>query len=178
MDSFWHFLTEYWAQITVLVMALGWIIQTLVNWNLKKSEIKYSALHQQKLHEVKEFYQAYIGLHDALHGYLIKTAEGKDELKTEMRIKTIEKFRDLRISFQCIRLFVPDEDLPLFDDIKRELGDAFLEIDYFNIDKSFDAVDRETVKKLRHVRDVVFPKKLPELLSKVEASLRKHYQQK
>lgn len=176
MNKEWiELIFDNWSQITVLLGVIGFIIKTMVDLKVRKQEIKFSYLQQSKKAEVKEFYKYYLELERKLKEYLFITAQNQEDRKQEVRVELLNRWERFELSYYHVRLFLPDKDIALLDEIKKELEDIHLQVDYFQIDKSFGVTEKEMVLKLRNIRDEIFPKRLPILMKRIEDNLRKDY---
>lgn len=167
-------LRDSWSQITVLLGAAGVIIKMFIDWRVKKQEIKFHYLQQNKKSEVKEFYRHFLEFENKLKQYLFRAAQSQ-EVGWEFREELAKSWNRFNLNFYHVRLFLSDKELAVIDEIKSELDEVHLQIDYLIIDKTFGVTDKELLLALRRIRDDVFPKKIPLLMKTIEQSLRKDY---
>jgi len=85
--TWYQIVIDNWAQITVIVGVIGFIISKVIEVNIKKREIKYSKLQEKKIIEIKSFYKSYHALELALRDYLYQTEFGAHEKEIFRKIK-------------------------------------------------------------------------------------------
>lgn len=176
MDKKWYeIVIDNWAQITILLGAIGYVIKLLTNYWLKKREITFSRLQENKILEIKEFYKSYQQLELALRSYLYQTEFGDHDPEIFFKIK--ENIRDKFISFSynsmTVKLFLSSEDIETIDKINDTLESIRVDIGIWHIYKQ-SINPPEGWDKLKEIMEERLPKKLPELIKKIETSLRQN----
>ena len=166
---------ENWAQITVMIGAIGFVIKTITFYKLKKREITFSRLQENKILEIKTFYKSYQSLEIALREYLNQTKFGKHspEIFNRINENIYSKFIDFNYNVMTVKLFLESDDNKTIDEISETLKKIQLDIDKWHIYINSD-VPREEWDKLYDIMNEKFPKKLPELIKRIEDSLRKN----
>lgn len=172
-------LIEYWSQLAVLIGitigGLGFLLRLYFKWNIKKKEITFSAIRKTKIKELKNFFQNYNELERNLRSLLFATAQGRTEHLSELRNKLPEIWNQFYLSFAFLRIFLKNEEIIPFEELDKELNNIQLKLDYYRIDYDSGDYDAELIKELRHIRDEVFPKKIPNLLQAIEKNLKKDF---
>jgi len=51
-----EFLNKYWAQATVVIFAIGYVIKVILEFYIKKKEIKFNFLHTQRAEVIKQLH--------------------------------------------------------------------------------------------------------------------------
>ena len=171
------FLKDYWAQLTLLIGAIGYCVKSILDLFIKRFEIKFSNLHENRLGQIKIFYKSYLDLERKLAEYYSKTMFSKleDGARHVLRLELADCWRTFVYELKLTRLYVRSRDLELLDEIEKSLDEANKTIDMHWIDIEFGTRDKESSKKMEEIRIDLFPKKLPELLKRFENSLRKTY---
>ena len=174
MDKEWYeIVIENWSQIAILLGMIGFIIKSLTNFWLKKQEILFSRLQENKILEIKAFYKSYQKLNLELTTYLYQTRFGKHSLEifNEIKENIRKRFVDFNYNTMTVRLFLDKEDLTTIDEIESELESIAKDLNKWHADKYTENRDK-TTGLLSEIMDERLPKKLPELINKIETSLR------
>lgn len=87
-----EFIENYWAQVAIIIGIIVFIVQKSYELKLKKKEIKFSRVQENKIIEIKAFYKSYQLLEMATKEYLHQTEFGEHSEEIFDRIKkTFEK---------------------------------------------------------------------------------------
>lgn len=113
------FITDNWAQIVVVLGALGYIVKVVFDFRLKKFEIKYDLLFKLQTEKIKVFIESYDNYYNALVEDVYKVVGGSmllisfnsnmDDLNSIM----------LKNSFEC-RVYFSDNQSEMFFKISNE----------------------------------------------------------
>jgi hypothetical protein len=103
------------------------------------------------------------------------TAQGRTENASELRNQMPEIWNHFYLSFTFLRIFLKNEEIKPFEELEKELNNVQLKLDYYKMDYDAGDYDAELIKELRHIRDEVFPKKIPNLLQAIEMNLKKDF---
>jgi len=174
MEKKWYeLLIENWAQITILFGLIGYIIKSLTDFWLRKKEITFSRLQENKILELKEFYKSYQQLEIALTEYLYQTEFGEHNSKIFQKIKEniSRKFTDFNYNVMCVKLFLDNDDIDTIEEIYITIESIRKDIGKWHI-YSTSQNPPEGWDKLIEIMDERLPKKLPMLMKKIESSLR------
>lgn len=99
-----------------------------------------------------------------------------DEVERQMlQVDLAESWRTFIYELKLTRLYVDSADLKLLDEIENGLDDTNMSIDIYWIDKDLGVTDKESIQKMREIREEFFLKRIPNLLNRLEGSLRKAY---
>lgn len=171
------FLEKYWAQLTLLIGAIGYCMKSILDLFIRRYEIKFTNLQMNRLEQIKVFYKSYLELELKLRKYYYKTMHSKlDEVERQiLQIELAESWRTFIYELRLTRLYVRSTDLKLLDEIENGLDDTNKSIDIYWIDKDLGVTDKESIQKMREIREEFFVKKIPNLLKRLEVSLRKTY---
>lgn len=167
---------DHWAQITVLLGIIGFFFQKAIESKMKKAEIRFSRLHENKILEIKTYYKSYQLLEIALQDYFNQIYHGvhSSEIFKEIHSKIIDKFIDFEYNSMIIKLFIDTEDVVTVDEILNTFLSINKDLRSWLISGNFDNPISET-DRLEKIRNVVFPETLPTLIKKIEISLRKNF---
>ena len=166
---------EYWAQITVLLGIIGFCIGKILEFNIKKNEIRFSKLHENKILEIKTYYKSYQSLRNALQRFYNQTVFGthSEEIFKSLSNDISEKFIEFDYDSMIIKLFIDNKDLEIVDDITKTLSvvRAELLIWHINARPNNSTNNQDNIEKIGQVLD----KRLPELIKNIENNLRKNF---
>ena len=179
MKESFDILIKYWSQITVLIgvilWGIGFLLKLYFNWILKKKEITYIKIRETKINELREFYSSYIDLEVHLKSLHFASGKRQKEYEAEIRKKMPDIWKKFYLDFTFLRIFLKPDELVFFEQLNDELDNIQKKIDFYKIDREFEAYDKELIKELRYIRDEIFPKRIPDLLKKIETNLRKDF---
>jgi hypothetical protein len=174
--KWYEIILNNWSQITVLLGAIGFVVQKLTDWRMRKREITFSKLQENKVLEIKSFYKSYLSLELALKDFLYQTqfGEHKDEIFRD-QIETVRKcFIDFGYNSMVVKIFLDSDDLKTVDEISKILETTNHDLRKWHIYKTSQNPPKGW-DKLEEIMNERFPKTLPTLLKKIETSLRKNY---
>jgi hypothetical protein len=175
-----EFLKDYWAQLTLIIAAIGFLFQSVIGAYLKVREIRFKTLHENRLSSIGALYKSYLDLEIKLGGYYNSTMYGTLEKEQKLKIQNeiALGWRNFMYDFKLCRIFVFKKDIELLEKVQEELEEIHNTINHHWIDREYGAHDSENFKKLTVIREEIFPKRLPELFRQLEKSLRDSYQMK
>lgn len=64
--DFLKFLADNWSQVVVIIAALGYLIKIILDFNIKKREIKFEFIYKEKASAFREFLLSYQNLNAEL----------------------------------------------------------------------------------------------------------------
>ena len=176
-DKKWYSLIiENWSQIAIILGIIGYIIKTVLAWKIKKYEISFFKVQENKINEVKSFYKSYQALRISLEKYINQTEFGIHDQKifTEIKNEIDKCFIDFDYSCMTVKLFIEESKLETIDEIfiicqtiKRDIAKWHIYQKSTNQPENWDNL--EDIRKNR------LAKTLPELIKSIEESLRKSY---
>lgn len=180
MKEFIEIVTKYWSQIVVLLSVMfggiGFLLQLYFNWKVKKKEITFSKVRETKIKELREFYSSYINLELHLKSLHFASGQNQKQYEAEIRAKMPEIWKKFYLDFTFLKIFLNSDELVLFEELNIELENIQKKIDYYQIDKEFNNYDRDLILELRHIRDEIFPKRIPKIIKRIEYNLRKDFE--
>jgi hypothetical protein len=176
-DIQWYeFIINNWTQAVFILGVIGYIIKLLIDWDIKKSEISFQKIQENKLIEAKEFFKSYQSLRISLQSFLSQTEYGKhsDDIFNEIRAKIRENYIDFDYKCMTLKLFMKSQDIETIDKIISTCESVRVKIEKWHIYK--DSLSRpEDWDKLSEIRNETFDKTIPNLILKIESSLRQSY---
>jgi hypothetical protein len=174
--TWWEIILENWAQITVLLGAVGYILKTMTDWKFKKNEISFSKIQEAKILEIKSFYKSYQALEISLRIFINQTEFG--EHSTEIFNKIRERIRECLVDFEfncmTVKLFIERSEMKTVDDISKVCDNIRIDIERWHIYKDSQNPP-DGWDKLDEIRNDKLTKTLPYLIKRIESSLRKSY---
>ena len=164
---------DYWSQVVLILGLIGYIIQTLTSFYIKKKEINFSKLQEHKISEVKIFFRSYQQLEVSLKDYLHQTKFGEHspEIFQKIRVNIYERFQEFNYNLITVKLFLSDADIKTVDEIYKTLETIRIDIGSWHIYVNSESKP-DNWNQLRDIMNNRFPNKLPSLISKIESSLR------
>lgn len=51
-----EFIIKYWAQATLFILAIGYVIKVILEFYIKKKEIKFNFLHKERAEVIKQLH--------------------------------------------------------------------------------------------------------------------------
>jgi len=186
VDKPWYeIIFDHWAQICLLLGIASFIIQKYVDFvikkreveytfKIKKEEIQFSGLQENKILEIKSFFKSYQLLAIALQQYLHQTyfGEHSQEIFKKIDESVTEKFIDFEYNLMTIKLFMDRKDIVTLDEITKTLSTVRTNLTMWHINAR-NKNPSISPDNLEDILNVIFPKTLPELMTKIEESLRK-----
>lgn len=173
-----EFIENYWTQVAIVIGVIVFIVQKSYELKLKKKEIKFSRVQENKIIEIKAFYKSYRLLEMATKEYLHQTEFGEHSEENFDRIKKNirEKFIDFDYYSMTIKLFLNEKDTRIIDEIGDILEKARVDIGIWHIRNRSKSPQKDGWdSELNTLLSETFPKKLPALIKQLEASLRSSF---
>lgn len=172
-------IVKYWPQLVVLIGSIIIILQKIVELVLKRKEIKFSRIQENKVLEIKSFYKSYQGLFIVLRRFAYQTEfgdlneEGIQKLKQEIT----QKLDEFDYSSMVVRLFIDSDDLATIDEIREEFEKIRVGVSMwhnFKNRKTSNYIEKYD-NALTEIVNEIIPKRLPSLIKKIETNLRKSF---
>jgi hypothetical protein len=178
MKTWYELIIINWSQITVILGVIGYIVTTLVNWNLRKTEISFTKVQEQKILEIKEFYKSYQKLEYSLYTFLNQTNFGshEPEILNDIRKQIQEYTMAFEYNCMCLKLFIQESQITTIEEIYNSCCTIRKDIDSWHIYKTGINPEKYTEynEKLNNIGNTQLPE-LSQLLKRIESSLRKDY---
>ena len=171
-----EFIIENWAQVTVVLGMISYIIKLFVESSFKKREISFSKIQEMKLAETKSFFQSYQSFRISLEQFINQIYFGSHSDDIFKNIRKEIRACHIDFEYKCMnfKLFLKDNDIQTIDEILDILKLIKVEIErcLIHLDKE---VKDQYWDKLEEIKEIKFKKELPSLITKIETSLRKSY---
>jgi hypothetical protein len=175
-NPWWKIILENWSQITVLLGVFGYIIKTLTDWKFKKNEISFSKIQEAKILEIKSFYKSYQSLEISLKNFINQTefGEHKHEIFNAIREQIRGCFIDFEFNCMTVKLFIEKSEMKTIDEISKICETIRVDIERWHIYNDSTS-QPENWDRLDDIRNVRLKQSLPNLIKRIESSLRKSY---
>ena len=175
-NTWWNIIIENWAQITVILGIIAFIIKTFIDWKLKKSEISFSRIQEAKILEIMSFYKSFQSLKISLNKFINQTEYGKhsNEIFNDIREQIKECFIDFELNCMTVKLFIEQTEINTIDEIFKVCESIRVDIERWHIYKDSNNPP-ENWNRLDDIRNNRLEKILPNLIKRIENSLRKSY---
>jgi len=174
--TWYDIILNNWSQIAVILGVIGYIIQRITEWNLKKNEISFSKIQENKILEIKAFYKSYQGLLNALKHFLDQTEFGIHSPEIFNKIRDEIRTGSIAFEYSCMtaKLFIEKSEISTIDKISSICEATRVDIERWHI---YNESQRqpEDWDRLDEIRKIRFAKTLPDLIKRIEISLRKSY---
>ncbi|WP_299160915.1 hypothetical protein [uncultured Tenacibaculum sp.] len=176
VDKWYDIVIKNWAQITVLLGVLGSVLKVISSWSIKKKEISYSKLQENRLLEIRSFYKSYQTLKNSLERFLNQTEFGLHDHKILNDIaKTIKNnFIDFEFKCMTLKLFIEMEDIETIDEIISSCNDIDKGVNRFHIYKNSHNPP-EGWDNLDELRTEINNGTLPTSIKKIETNFRRNF---
>ena len=149
--------------------------ESISKLELEKKEITFSKIKETKIIELRRFYSSYINLEFELKRLFHATAQDRAEDVAEIQLRMPEIWKQFCLDSTFLRIYLSNNELEIFEELKKELDNAQLKIDYYRMDQKYKKYDNDLIKELRYIRDEVFPNKIPALLKQIESNFKKDF---
>lgn len=178
MEKKWYeIVLNYWAQISVLLGTIGFVISTITKHFLKKQVIIFSSLQENKILEIKTFYKSYLELIIALSEFTFQNGfiDTDPETLKKMNEKISVNLKNFRLNVMIVRLFLPHDDIETIEEIDQMINSILKDLNAWNLYNKSSTKQSEAWDKLKDVLFDKLPNKLPDLIKKLEGSLRNSF---
>ncbi len=142
------FILKYWAQITVLVGVIGYILKGYWDFKIKKLEIKSTLVFKERLKIISKFYSCYMSWQSHVK-ILIEHKLSIEKDSPELLKAHLQAWKDFIDTFHKITLFIPSENKD-FSELKVigvELQKAYFKFSENDVNKESIKVEVETLNK-------------------------------
>jgi hypothetical protein len=127
--SLWQFFANNWAQISFILLALGYVIKVILEARFKRKEIRYNFFLNNRMKSIETFLSNYANLEstfkDSFTSYIFNTLTSKeiDNIVVPLRYK-------LNDSLSLLQLYLNDNEFTQFKYVYTNLiiviGEGFL----------------------------------------------------
>ncbi|KUY25525.1 hypothetical protein [Elizabethkingia ursingii] len=60
--DFFYYISNYWAQISIFIIAIGYLLKILLEFQIQKSQIKFNFIHAERVKVIKEIYKNFMNI--------------------------------------------------------------------------------------------------------------------
>jgi hypothetical protein len=174
-----NFITNYWSEATlilfVIIAGAKYLIKTYFDLSIKKTEIIFDKVKQQKLIELKNFFTCFNDLNSSLIVYSAMVNQNDKKFSSQIENKLSDDWTSFKTSILYIKLFLSNEEIKIINELDNELLEVNRTLRFYGFDDptTFKGEDYETrIKKLREIRDTTFKKKIPKIIEQLIDNLR------
>ena len=173
----YEFLVKGWVQILLIISGIAYFIQKGYELRLRKKEIKFSRLQENKILEIKSFYKSYQLLFLSLKQYAYQTEFGEhsDDIFRNIKETITQKLNEFDYNCMVVKLFIDKEDLETIDEIRDTFEQIRFGVAMWHNSQRLGHNSKDYDNKLTEIIDEIIPKKLPLLIKKIEYSLRRSF---
>src|SRR5687767_8819284 len=120
--EWYQVLIEPWAQVTLALTVVGYIIKTILESRNKRLEIKYSLFAQRKIDAIVNFYSAYNQFMDVFKR-VVGTMTALGQFPIDQATQVLHTLAvNYDSPFYQLTFFLDDEELVPFESINRNLN--------------------------------------------------------
>jgi len=162
MMNVFEFLTKNWAQITVMLGAIGYVLKVFFDFRIKKLEIKFGLLFSQKTTE----FQKFIELYDKYVAQLIKESFGfvyGTSLPDEYDKIVKTHHEQISLSISHLRIYLSKRDKEVLFSILNSM--SLMDVSIKKVKNS--DIEQSTKSELLSTLLLDFQKKNEEILNKI-----------
>jgi hypothetical protein len=96
------------AEIVLILGVIFGIVKLFIDWDVKKREISFTKIQENKLIEAKEFFKSYQSLRNSLQFFFNQTRHGmhKNEVFDKIRDEIQENYIDFEYKSMVLKLFM------------------------------------------------------------------------
>ena len=117
MEYYLKIISTYWSQITILLLALGYLLKLYLNYLTKKKEINHSLFQKMMMDSVYAFYNSYSQIEELWRDLpLLRIKDGQYSPK-ELDDMIFPFLNDIKNRSVQLRLFFEVNEIKLFEKI-------------------------------------------------------------
>jgi hypothetical protein len=127
--TFFKLLIEYWAQSTVLILAIGYVIRVILEFYIKRKEIKFNFIHKERAEVIKQLHLDIIEMSReielmALAHTLNQGPTNKE--REEVFHKIVKLNGKIYDTIERNRIYFSESFISQFDTLVKKVGDNFI----------------------------------------------------
>lgn len=125
--TFVEFIIEYWSQIAVLLGIVGYLLKTILDFIIRKREIKFVKLHKLRAKIISEIYLSLANMEQSFDKYLNKV-HNLPSLKEEKALldEARESMNDFKRLIHINELYFDQKTNEKLNNISKTYSEAFL----------------------------------------------------
>lgn len=176
MNRIMEVIMQYWSQFILVFIGLGYLIRKIIDWNIKKTEIKYSSLQIERTNAIKEFYKTFILLQLDFNEYLLYSKLKKKDMVNEKIEQMNLNWSKFFMSFSLLKLFIDEKYKDTFENIYSTLQHLHNEIDCFYIEIETNDLTQEQINvKFNNIANEKIGKELYSVINEIEKIIRSNF---
>jgi hypothetical protein len=120
------FISNNWSQLTVIIGILSYIVKQYFNYRLKKQELNYKHVLDNRIKEFKEFYKVFFELKNEIEQFGFQMEFGKHDQDDfyKYRNSINQLFNEIELPIRTLRFYLSEEDKTNIDNLKQILLDS------------------------------------------------------
>lgn len=115
------YITEYWSQITILLLAVGYLFRLYLNYLSRKSEINHSLFQKMMMDAVSEFLKAYTVSEELWRDLPILRISKGEFTPKQLDQMIFTCLNEIKSKTAQLRIFFKDSDMKPFEEIEANL---------------------------------------------------------
>lgn len=148
---------KYWAQVTVLIGALGYLIKIPLDYFIKRSEQRFNHLMAEQSRAIGDLLVKYEAFQIAQHNLLSDYRNGTSISYADIQERTSLPYRDLLSSGSVLRFYLNTQEYTPF----KKMGDSIIEIAGLISKETHEA---NSGNRTREERDQFFQKTVKDII--------------
>lgn len=153
-----EFIIKYWAQLAVLITAIGYALKGFWDFRVKKLEIKYNLLFKERLESISNFFLLFKQCENSHRELVQQIIDGN--LDTEKYNTVYQEYEKFEKVYYYVTLLIPPKQKKYFDaldDLLSELQTLYFNsmnknADMYVINDRFNDIQIESQTHLNNIR--------------------------
>ena len=127
-----NFIVEYWSQLTILILAIGFLLKSIFNFYLKKQEIKFDFIHKERAQIIKKLHIDITRLSRQLEflamGHSLAKVKVGPTIKEGIEVfrKVVELNKEIKVTVEENKIYFSDNFIQLFDELFKNVSDNII----------------------------------------------------
>lgn len=148
-----NFITNHWSEVTlmlfVIIAGAKYLIKTYFDLSIKKTEIIFDKVKQQKLIELKNFFACFNELNRSLIVYSRMVNQNDKKFSSNIENKLVDDWNSFKISIFYLNLFLSNEEIRILNELEKELFEVNRTLHLYGFDdpSTFKGEDYEAKLK-------------------------------
>ncbi len=139
-------LTTYWSQVTLILLALGYLIKRILDIKSKKTEVNHSLFQQNRIIAVKTFFSKYAKAELMWHQLEIYDVFNKKLTAKEIDKIIFPHLNELKETLLELKIYFDDDCHKYFEQLTKgilSINDRLLSL-YFNSKPEINTTNKTT----------------------------------
>lgn len=121
MKDGFKYIAEYWSQITLLLLGVGYLFKLYLNYLTRKSEINHSLFQKTMIESVLGFIHSYSTSEELWRDLPLLRISKKEFTAKEMDLMIFPHLNDIKNKSLQLRIFFGEKEMEPFDGIVSNL---------------------------------------------------------